>query len=430
MAATLTYASPAVPADTNRPVSPLRWVIITLLFLAAVLNYIDRSVLAILAPTIQKSLGISNERYAHVNDGFLIFYAIAYLVSGRVVEKLGTRISMALFIGFWSAANALTGFARSALSLSVFRSLLGLGEAGGWTASPAAVAEWFPAKERALATGLYSIGGTIGSTVAPLLVIATAGRFGWQAAFVSTGLLGFVWLIPWLILYRPRRAATIDIASAAIPLERPTERQLWSIVIRQPNAWRLMGARLLTDSVWFFFLFWMPKYLHDARGVSQTGLSIMWKIFLAADIGFIAGGFFSDRLVARGATPVAGRIWVLFASAVLIPCIVFVPLAPTLRLTLAAAMIVAFAHCMWLSNLTALVIDLIPRPIMATTFGLIAAGSAVGGIVMNDLVAWAVGHYSYDRCFYVMAFMHPLAAVLFILPIRRSRSKSAGLLAS
>jgi ACS family hexuronate transporter-like MFS transporter len=422
MAATLAYATPAAAADTSRPVSPLRWLIIGLLFLAAVLNYIDRSVLAILAPTIQKSLHITNERYAHINDGFLIAYAVAYLLSGRVVEKLGTRISMAVFIGFWSAANALTGFARSALSLSVFRSLLGLGEAGGWTASPAAVAEWFPAKERALATGLYSIGGTIGSTIAPLLVIETAGRFGWQAAFVSTGLLGFVWLIPWLIAYRPPRATTIETASAAVPVVRATERELWSAVIRQPDAWRLMGARLLTDSVWYFFLFWMPKYLHEVRGVSQAGLSIMWVVFLAADVGFVAGGFFSDRLVARGTTPVSSRISMLLASALLVPCIALLPLAPTLRLTLAVAMVVAFAHCMWLSNMTALVIDLIPRPIMATTFGLIAAGSAVGGIIMNDLVAWAVGHYSYDRCFYVMAFMHPLAALLFILPIRRSRA--------
>ena len=345
---------------------------------------------------------------------------MAYLLSGRVVEKFGTRIGMALFIGFWSAANSLTGFARSALSLSVFRTLLGLGEAGGWTASPAAVAEWFPAKERALATGLYSIGGTIGSTIAPLLVIATATRFGWQAAFVSTGLLGFVWLIPWLILYRPPRAATIDTASTAVPVVRATERR--PLVRRHPPARRLAadGARLLTDSVWYFFLFWMPKYLHEIRGVSQSGLRIMWIVFLASDVGFVAGGFFSDRLVARGTTPVLSRIWVMFASALLLPCIALLPMAPTLRLTLAAAMVVAFAHCTWLSNMTALVIDLIPRPIMATTFGFIGAGSAVGGIVMNKLVAWAVGHYSYDRCFYVMAFMHPLAALLFIRPIRRN----------
>lgn len=430
MAILLATFEDAAAEDAALPASPLRWVIIALLFLAAVLNYIDRSVLAILAPTIQKSLGISNERYAHINDGFLIAYAIAYLLSGRVVQRLGTRISMAIFITIWSAANALTGFARSALSLSLFRGLLGLGEAGGWTASPAVVGEWFLPKERALAAGLYSIGGTIGSTIAPLLVISTAGRFGWQMAFVVTGLLGFFWLIPWLIAYRPNAVSTSDAASpATAPAAAPraTERELWAAVLRQPQAWQLMAARLMTDAVWYFILFWFPKYLHDARGLSQSDLRIMWVIFLAADLGFVLGGFLSDRLVARGFRPVHARVSVLAACAVLAPCFAIVPLAPTLRLALAASMIVACAHCMWLSNMSALVIDLIPRPIMATTFGLIAAGSAVGGILMNDGVAWVISHYSYNRCFYVMAVMHPLAVLLFIGPLGRAQRNRAAL---
>ncbi len=180
----------------------LRWWIIALIFCASVLNYFDRQALSILAPTIQKDLKLTDEDYASVLNWFLIAYTTASLLSGKLVDKFGVRVSLALFVGWWSIANILTGFARSVTSLGAFRFLLGLGEAGNWTAAPKAVSEWFPAKERGLAVGIYTLGATVGATIAPILIVGLASWHSWQAAFVVTGAAGLLWLIPWLWLYR------------------------------------------------------------------------------------------------------------------------------------------------------------------------------------------------------------------------------------
>jgi ACS family hexuronate transporter-like MFS transporter len=185
-----------------------------------------------------------------------------------------------------------------------------------------------------------------------------------------------------------------------------------------------MAARLLTDAVWYFYLFWMPKYLHTARGVEQSDLSIMWRIFLAADIGFLAGGWLSGRLIRRGVPAPASRLWLMLASAVLVPLSPLVPQAPTVGLALAVAMVVALAHTSWLSNLTALAVDLVPPRILATSFGLIAGGSAVGGILMNEVVAGVISRFSYTHCFTLMAFAHPVA-LLLAWPLRRAKAEYA-----
>ena len=468
----MTLSSPPQPvlayeSVTDAPAHPARrWLIAGMLFLAAVLNYIDRNLLGLLAPTIQADLKISDAQYGQIINLFLIAYTVSYLFSGRVVDLVGARAGMALFIGFWSIANALTGVARSAASLGVYRFLLGLGEAGGWTASPKVVSDWFAPKERALAVGIYSIGSTIGATIAPFLVVLTASSFGWRGAFLLTGLLGIVWIVPWMLIARrapdggafspspgtPGEASGIgdcplagrgegssaSLAEGPHPHPLPEYRErgpeherarvkggeagLWLSIMAQPAVWLLMFARLLTDAVWYFYLFWMPKYLHDARGVSQQGLWVMVFIFLAADIGFLGGGFLSDRLVKRGASPAAGRVWVMLAAACLIPVSALVPFATSVGLVLACAAVVALAHCTWLGNLSTLVVDVVPRRTLATTFGFIGAGSAAGGILMNKLVVWAIASYTYDRVFFVMACLHPLA-LLLVWPLRKAATR-------
>lgn len=421
--------------------SSRRWMVGVMLFLAAVLNYIDRSVLGIVAPTMQKDLGINNQHYAWIIDGFLVAYMFSYLFSGRLVDRIGSRLSMGLFVGLWSLANAMTGLARGAWSLGAYRFGLGLGEAGGYTGSPKAVSEWFAPKERAFAIGLYSIGGSIGATVAPLLVVYSAASFGWHVAFVITGALGALWILPWFWVARPLRPVGIrpssdpipgDAAPAAVPLgadailsptsvpEKPSEWMLWRSILKERAVWQLMIARLLTDAVWYFYIFWMPKYLHDVRGVSQEGMGVMVFIFLAADAGFLGGGFLSDRLVKRGLSPRVSRVWLMALAACLVPASALIPSVAGLPLVLACAALVAFAHCTWLGNISTLVVDIIPSPRLATTFGLIAAGSAAGGIAMNSLVSGAVGTYSYAPAFYVMSCLHPLA-LLLIWPLRRAK---------
>ncbi len=403
----------------------LRWWIAVALFLAAVLNYIDRNVLGLLAPTIQKDLDISDDQYATVLNFFLVAYTVAYLLSGRIVDKLGVRLSLALFVGWWSISNALTGLAQSMRSLSVFRFMLGLGEAGGFTASPKAVSEWFPPSERGIAVGLYSVGSALGATIAPILVALIAVNFGWRWVFAVSPVLAGLWLVFWLLLYRrpdehphitekerQYLAARLEPAAAPAGQSKEPELALWGHIVREPFVWQLMLARMLTDPVWYFYQFWMPKYLHSARGLDQRALSIMWLVFLAADVGFLLSGFLSGRLIKKGSGPPAARLWVMLASACLVPLSLFVPFAPSVALVIGIGMVVAYAHTSWLASLTALVVDITPKRILATAFGVIACGSALGGIFMNKAVAWLVTHRSYDECFYLMAIVHPLALLL------------------
>ena len=403
----------------------LRWLVAFALLLAAVLNYIDRSVLGLLAKTIQDDLHISDQQYATVINCFLVAYTLAYVLSGRIVDKLGVRLSLALFIIWWSFSNALTGLAQSVRSLSIFRFMLGLGEAGGFTASPKAISEWFPPAERGIAVGLYSVGGALGATIAPILVATVAVSYGWRWVFAVSPVLVGLWLIFWLWLYKkpmehPRitekeRAyleANMEPAASEALAEKLSERELWGRVLRQPLVWQLMLARFLTDPVWYFYQFWMPKYLQSSRGLDQKGVAIMWVIFLAADLGFLLSGFMSGGLIKRGVRAPAARLRTMLLGAGLVPLSFFVPAAPGVAGVVMIGMLVAFAHTTWLSSLTSLVVDIVPRRILGTAFGVIACGSTLGGILMNQVVAWLVLHRSYNDCFYLMTFLHPLALII------------------
>jgi MFS transporter, ACS family, hexuronate transporter len=399
----------------------LRWCVVGMLFLSSVLNYLDRQALSILAPTIQKDLLLTDEDYAFVVNLFLIAYTTATLLSGRVVDRLGVRLSLALFVGWWSIANILTGFARSLTTLGIFRFLLGLGEAGNWTAAPKAVSDWFPPSERGLAIGIYTVGATIGATIAPVLIVKISSVHGWQTAFVATGIAGLVWLLPWLWLYRrpSEHRRLSDTERTYIGAGNPTwispaaeKPEGWTTLLSRREVWLLMIARLLTDPVWYFYQFWFAKYLYGERGVSQADLSITFVIFLAADLGAVGGGWFSGQLIKAHRSPLLSRTLVMAAAACAMPLSLLVPQVGTLAMLLAIGMVIVFAHMTWLINLSALVVDAIPQRSLGTTFGLIAAGSAIGGMAMNWAMGRLVTDYSYGPAFLVMAGVHPLALLL------------------
>jgi MFS transporter, ACS family, hexuronate transporter len=414
----------------------LRWWIASLLFLASILNYIDRQALSILAPTIQADLNLSDQQYATIVSFFLAAYTVAYLLSGRVVDALGARISMALFVGWWSISNAITGLARGALSLGTFRFLLGLGEAGGYTTSPKVVSEWFPAKDRGIAVGLYSMGGAVGATVAPILVITIASHYSWRGAFVVTGLLGLVFVVLWVTFYRsPEKHPWLTDGERELILSgrdtekkdlrpKPNEKEFWKVILTSRAAWALMGARMLTDPLWYFFLFWLPKYLHSVHGLEQSELVGMWKIFVAADVGFLLAGFAAGWLIKKGTDVRAARRLVMLTCVCLTPLSFLIPLISGTGGVFAVATIVALAHTAWLTSISSYVVDLIPKSILGTGFGFIAAGSALGGIFMNQAVGWVIGHFSYTPCFYVMAIVHPIAFWLIWRFARRDWSSS------
>jgi ACS family hexuronate transporter-like MFS transporter len=397
----------------------MRWVVVALLFASTVINYLDRQTLSILARTIQDDLHLSNLEYSNVVQAFLLAYTIAYAGAGWLTDRLGTRLSMALFITWWSIAGMLTSLARGVWSLGAFRFLLGMGEPGNYTAAPKAVSEWFPPKERALAVGVYTAGATLGATIAPPLIAVMTVHFGWRGVFVVTGALGLLWVAPWLMLYRTPPEAAAEEAATAVDGENP-----WRAAARRSETWILCAARLLTDPVWYFYLFWFPKYLTDARGLSLMEVGkIAWVPYLAADIGCIVGGYLSGKLVARGGAPAPSRIRIMAAAAMVLPLSPFVAYAPSPLAAVLIAGTAAFAHYCWLISLSALVVDLVPKRLVGIVFGIVAAGSGLGGMISTNLVGRMVTSYSYTPVFIAMGVLHPLAYLL-IRGLRRRQAEA------
>lgn len=409
----------------------LRWSIAGLLFVISILNYIDRQSLALLIPTIQSELRMSDQQYGHIISLFLVAYAVSYFISGRLVDKLGARYALAIFLGIWATADIVSALTVSWVGLGIARFFLGFGEAGGYSTSPKIVSEWFPPKERGIVVGLYSMGSALGATLAPILILAIASRFGWRSAFVCTGVLALFVAVFWWLFYRTpghhflitkkerdylAEAHLTEETSEEVPV---SEKAIWKTVLTHPIVWTLLVARMLTDPVWYFFLFWLPKYLHSARGFDQQQLGQTWTIYLAADIGFLFSGFASGWLVKRGRGAPQARRMVMLAGAVLLPLAPLICILQNIHAVFAVAMIIAFAHTIWLGSLSTYIVDLVPRSILGTTFGFIGAGSAVGGLAMNQAVAMCITHFSYAPCFYMMGVLHPLAFLLIWLFARK-----------
>lgn len=418
-----------------KPRSNLRWVVLALLFGSTVLNYVDRQALSILASTVQVELKMTDRDYASVVQLFLIAYTFAYIVSGRITDWLGARVGLALFVGWWSLANIITGFVTSTAQLGAARFALGLGEAGNWTVGPKVISDHFQPKERAFAYGLYTAGAMVGATIAPPLIGGLAIAYGWRTAFMATGALGFVWLVFWLIFYRdaakPASAAigAVDNPEAvkAIAAPPPGERALWGRIVRDPSIWLLALARVIADPVWYFYLFWFPKYLTDQRGLALVVVAqLAWIVYLAADFGSVGGGFASGRLIKRGIEPKRARLIVMAAAAALAPIGAFMATGPALPIAFILASAVALAHLTFQVNVSTLVLDLYPTRIVATVFGVIAAGSGLGGILSQNVISSLVVESDYGPIFVLMACLHPLALGVAFLAVRVSnRSKLA-----
>ncbi len=403
------------------------------------LNYCDRQTLSSLAPTVQRDLGMDDRDYANVVNLFLIAYTLAYLVSGKLTDRLGTRRSMAVFVLWWSVSNALTACATGVRSMALIRFSLGLGEAGVWPAASKAVSEWFPAKERALAIGVYTMGATIGATLAPYLIIPLAnvdfaGHFpwlnqvlgvgaGWRIAFIVTGVAGLLWLIPWTWLYcQPEESHLISADERSLILAGRVDSAVhgarpwtWGQVFSSRIVWLLLAGRLLTDPVWYFFQFWFPKYLNSVRGLGQGQLTVTWIVYAAAGAGSLAGGWLSGSLVKRGYSPVRSRLTIMAGSALLVPLSPLISLVSGVDAALALTAVVIFASLSWLINISALINDLIPRHSLATVFSVVAAGSTLGGVIMNLLVASMVTGPSLKPLGFLDRGFHAVFAAIFEL---------------
>jgi ACS family hexuronate transporter-like MFS transporter len=404
--AAIDAASTTLPRYSQR-----RWIVLCMLFASTVLNYVDRQTLSILADHVQRELAMSVLDYAHVVQLFLIAYTVAYLGAGWLTDRLGTRLSMALFVGWWSLANMLTGLVQNVTQLGAARANLGLGEAGNYTAGPKAVSEQFPAHERGFAIGVYTAGAMIGAAIAPPLIAWLALRYSWRAAFVVTGAAGIVWLCVWLVVYKTPAQTAAVAEGGAYP---------WSRVLRDRSVWCLTLARLLSDPVWYFYLFWLPKYMGDAYRLSLVQIAqLAWIVYLAADLGSVGGGALSGMLVKRGASPQQGRVRVMTLAAAMAPLGALIATGVGVGPMLALASVVACAHLMFMVNMSALIVDRYPGRGVGTVFGLIAAGSGLGGILSTQVIGLLAGAGSWQLIFILMGCLHPLACGMTWLAVRQ-----------
>lgn len=406
----------------------LRWWIAGLLFLSTVINYIDRQTLSVLAPVITQELGISEIAYGNILTAFLAAYTVMYLGSGLLVDRLGTRVSLATFMAWWSAANMAHALARGPWSLGGMRFLLGLGESGNFMAAFRAVSEWYPPHERALVHGLVQAGAAMGAIIAPPAITLIAANYGWRPAFVVTGGLGFVWLIAWLVLYRPpqthpwitpaeRKHVLGDEAEAGIV---PAVRVGWREAFMLPQTWGLLWGRFLSDPVWWFYLFWLPKYLVDRRGFTLTEMGMLaWMPYLAADCGAIAGGWASGRLVARGLPPITARLAVMLPFACVMPVSFVIDRVESRWLVLGLICLVTFAHMAWKTNQTTLTNDVYPTATIGTVSGILAFGTGLGGTLFTWLTGYCVEWFGYGMIFVVMGLLHPLSYLVTRWLVRR-----------
>jgi ACS family hexuronate transporter-like MFS transporter len=410
----------------------LRWVIAALLFLSTMINYADRLALSIVSRDLRAEFRMTEQDYSYIVTAFMLAYAIMYAGSGYLVDRLGTRRGFSLFVFTWSLAAMLHSLVRGLWSLAGVRFLLGLAEPGNWPAAAKAVAEWFPANQRALGVGIFNAGSSLGSAIAPPMVAYLTLHFGWRFAFMSTGALGIIWLIAWLILYQPphlnRFLGAKEYAAIKDQVRPPQEASAasaqsvnWRKVIAMRECYTLILARFFTDPVIYFVIFWLPEYLRKERGFDLKMVGdYAWVPFIFGDIGYILGGWLSGKLIRSGWKLPNARKFVMLLGAVVMPAAIVAPLVPTAFLAIGATCFVTFGHAFWVSNIQTLPTDLFRGHEIGTATGFSGMGGAVGGILANLGTGYIVQHFSYQPIFLLAGLMHPLSIVLvyWLLPNR------------
>ncbi|RDI99252.1 MFS transporter [Dyella solisilvae] len=408
------HAAPA--SKFGAGIGRFRWRVCAMLLAATTISYIDRQVLGVLAPFLQDKMGWSEVQYSTIVTAFQAAYAIGLLCAGAVIDRFGTRIGYALAIGIWSLAAMGHALATGVVSFAVARFALGLGESGNFPAAIKAVAEWFPQRERALAAGIFNSGSNIGAIVAPLLVPVVAATFGWQAAFLCTGLLSATWLTAWLITYRtPDQQPRLSAAERAYIGAEPATaaaRVPWLQLLRHRQTWAFAAAKFFTDPIWWFFLFWLPKFLHAKYGLGlvQLGAPLI-IIFLLADAGSIAGGWLAGWLIRRGLSVNRARKGAMLLCALLVLPVMFAAKAGNLWLAVALVGLATAGHQGWSANVYTLTSDLFPRRAVASVVGMGGFAGAVGGM----LISTVIGLLLQATGSYVPVFLLAGGAYLFAL---------------
>jgi len=437
----------------RRTIPNLRWWIAGLLAIATALSYLDRQSFPIIVGEIKERIPISDKQYGHLTSLFLFAYALMYAGGGRLMDLLGTRVGYMVMILWWSAANFFTGTVTTLMGLGVCRFMLGMGEGGGFPGSAKAVAEWFPAKERATAFGIFNTGSSVGAVVAPPLVALIVSYLGWRWVFFLTGGLGFIWAIAWLKLYQtPVRSKFISeqeldhiagkvgrgVPTAPLGLEAAVRRSpdtvlrdlSWFDLFSYRQVWGLMTAKFFSDAAWFFFIFWLPKYLGDVRHLNIKEIGYFaWIPYAFAGVGSMLGGWASSYLIRRNVVLDRARKIALAIGACLMPASLFIAASP-LSFAIVFFSIAMFAHQFWSANVQTLPADIFPARVVGSVGGLLGSAGSFGGMLFGWLVGHLVERYGYRSTFVLAGIMHPLAFGVILLAVKRIEPLSLRLVTS
>jgi ACS family hexuronate transporter-like MFS transporter len=385
-------ASP--PSSATAKIGSYRWTICGLLFFATTINYIDRQVLGLLAPTLEREIGWSEIEYGYIVTAFQAAYAIGLIFFGRLIDRYGTKIGYSISIAVWSVAAMAHALATTAFGFGAARFALGLGESGNFPAAIKAVAEWFPKRQRALATGIFNSGANIGAVVAPAVVPWITITYGWAAAFIVTGAIGFIWLVAWIIMYeRPEIHKRVSKGELAFilsdPPEPPANKVPWITLMKYRQTWAFILGKFLTDPIWWFYLYWLPKFLNKSYGLTITNLGPpLIVIYTMTSIGSIGGGWLSGALLRRGWTVNASRKAVMLLCALCVVPIVVVSQVSDLWAAVFLIGLAAAAHQGWSANIFTTVSDMFPKNAVGSVVGFGGMAGAVGGMILSSAAGY------------------------------------------
>jgi ACS family hexuronate transporter-like MFS transporter len=374
-----------------------RWIICALLFFAATINYVDRQIIGLLKQTLQNEIGGKNWEidFSNIIFAFQLAYAIGLIFAGRVMDRLGTRKGFSLSVVVWSLAAMAHALAHSVMGFGAARVALGLGEAGNFPASIKAVAEWFPKKERALATGIFNSGTNVGAMLTPFMVQWITVRYGWRMAFVVTGALGFLWLIAWWVMYRAPeshpRVTTSELAHIRSDPPEQTSKIPWLQLLPHRQTWAFAIGKFLTDPIWWFYLFWVPDFLYKTHGITLSGATLpIFVIYQMATIGSIGGGWLSSSLIKRGWSANASRKTAMLICALAVTPIVFASKVSSLWAAVVLIGLAAAAHQGWSANIFTLASDTFPRRAVGSVVGLGGMCGSIGALLVSKVTGYVL----------------------------------------
>ena len=411
----------------------LRWWLCGLLFVATGLSFMDRQVFAVVAPLLTKEFHMTNVQYSYVTTGFLVSYAAMFFLAGRIMDIIGTRLGMALSFGLWSVASALHAIAQSTFQLGLFRFMLGFSEGGCFPGAAKGITEWFPHRQRALAIGIAIGGSAVGGVIGPPMTVWLVGLMGWRGVFLATGAIGAIWVTLWWIFYHaPVSSPFLTDEERDLIQSRPVtdgavggkaapasaSPSLLALLSRR-DVWGLSLVRFLVDPVFYFYMFWIPKYLAQERGLSLAAIGqLTWIPFLALGVSNILGGWVSDRLISAGLAPGKARKLVMAAAALLTISSSTAAFAGSAVVTVAIMSLLMFAHGFWITNYVTVISETFDKNSVATVMGLTGMVGAIGGMFSNTTIGWIADRYSFLPIWVASGCMYPLALAVLLLTVR------------